>query len=339
MEGKLGYNGCMKARFLVLLILAGFLAACQVTSPVPAAPTPGLPLRFTPYHTATGTPTPTPTDPATPTPLPSPTPTPRTHVVREGDDMFGIAYWYGITLEQLKTLNPTVNPNAMGVGTVLLLPNATPTPPTPNAPGATTAPLVISQPVCYPTAAGGLWCFALVKAPADAGAESVSATFRLVDISLQTVAAQAAYLPLDVIPAGASLPLAVHFAPPLAGGLLPVVELASALPLAADDPRYLDPVDFQPQVSVDSSGNWAEVSGTLALAAGGPAQVRLLAVAYDSTGQLVGFRRWDDPNPLSAGSPHDFILVVYSAGPAVHSVQVAVEILAEPVTPTLTATP
>jgi len=118
-----------------------------------------------------------------------------------------------------------------------------------------------------------------------------------------------------------------------------VVELASALPLAADDPRYLDPVDFQPQVSVDSSGNWAEVSGTLALAAGGPAQVRLLAVAYDSTGQPVGFRRWDDPNPLSAGSPHDFILVVYSAGPAVHSVQVAVEILAEPVTPTLTATP
>ena len=146
-------------------------------------------------------------------------------------------------------------------------------------------------------------------------------------------------LPTSLFRPVASLPLAVHFAPPLAGGLLPVVELASALPLAADDPRYLDPVDFQPQVSVDSSGNWAEVSGTLALAAGGPAQVRLLAVAYDSTGQLVGFRRWDDPNPLSAGSPHDFILVVYSAGPAVHSVQVAVEILAEPVTPTPTATP
>ena len=36
--------------------------------------------------------------------------------------MFGISLWYGISLEALKTANPTVNPYAMGVGTVLLIP-------------------------------------------------------------------------------------------------------------------------------------------------------------------------------------------------------------------------
>ena len=111
------------------------------------------------------------------------------------------------------------------------------------------------------------------------------------------------------------------------------------LPLAADDPRYLSPRDFTPRVDIQGDGLWADVSGSLSIQETGPAEVRLLAVAFDSNGNPVGFRRWDDPSPLSGGSPREFSLTVYSAGPPISRVEVIAEIIIEPATPTTTPTP
>src|SRR5512141_2101170 len=116
-----------------LIAIGLILAACSAKTeshPPPlavnssATASPAAAGQLTPYRSPTGTVTPTPTDPATPTPLPSPTPTPRSHTVVKGEDMFGIALRYGVTLEELKAANPDVNPNFLSVGAVLVIPQS-----------------------------------------------------------------------------------------------------------------------------------------------------------------------------------------------------------------------
>ena len=73
-------------------------------------------LSATPSHTAPAfTPTPLP-------PVPTPSPTPRTHEVKKGEDMFGIALRYGVTLDELMSANPDVDPNFLSIGSLLVVP-------------------------------------------------------------------------------------------------------------------------------------------------------------------------------------------------------------------------
>ncbi len=83
---------------------------------------------------ATFTPTPTPTETPTPTPLP-----PRAHQVQFGDTLSSIAVRYDTTVEEIIALNPGINPDALQIGQVLLIPPARPTP-TPSPPPGTVEP-------------------------------------------------------------------------------------------------------------------------------------------------------------------------------------------------------
>lgn len=74
-----------------------------------------------------------PTEPApTDTPPPADTPTPsslgQTYVVKDGDIPVTIAAQFGITVEELLAANPGIDPNALRIGQVLIIPPAAPTP-------------------------------------------------------------------------------------------------------------------------------------------------------------------------------------------------------------------
>lgn len=84
----------------------------------------------TPTPAATLTPTATPTETPTPTPLP-----PRAHQVQFGETLSGIAVQYGTTVEEIIALNPGLNPDALQVGQVLLIPPERPTPTPSPLPG------------------------------------------------------------------------------------------------------------------------------------------------------------------------------------------------------------
>ncbi len=84
-------------------------------------PTAALTLTPTPTPTETLTPTPTPVPTATPTPLP-----PRAHSVEEGETMSDIAVSYGVTVDEILSLNPDVDPEVINPGQVLLIPPAAP---------------------------------------------------------------------------------------------------------------------------------------------------------------------------------------------------------------------
>lgn len=323
----------MNGRKICVLLLAGLwllTAGCQPS--VTRLSEPIVPSRsgsFNVYQTLTPSLTVTPprNTPPTPTLVPSVTPTPRTYVVKAGDDMTGIALRYRISLDSLKAANPEVNPRLMKIGTVLIIPGTAPALTSQPVPTATVPPVALQPAKCSFDQSGGAWCFVMVSQSLNAPVFNLAAAFRLIDESGKQIAKQTASLGLDLLPAGANLPVAAYFPPPLPEKFQVETQLVSALParLAAD--RYTA-VEVQGAKTKLLTGDLAaEVSGAVALSdpKATTSQLHLLLVAFDSANQVVGVRRWDELKPPAPGQPAPFTLRVYSLGPKITRVEVYAE--------------
>ncbi len=332
MSNTYWYNGAMHRRtimlWIALAVALGFALPGCSPDPTAATPTPSPTQAGTliPYATATRSPVPS-GQPSTPTPIPSATPTPVTYTVKKDDDMFGIALRYGIPLSALKTANPTVLPNFLSVGMVLVIP-ITPSPPaTPAAEQASPVPkpVTLDAPQCYPSADGGLWCLALARNGSDRGLENVTASFRLAGSGLPKPSEQTGETPLNVLTAKGQLPLAVFFPGPIPRDYGVEAALQDPLPVPDADRRYL-PARIENQ-SIQREGTTAEIKGEVRLdtGSGEAKEIWVLAVAYGKAGQVVGLRKWESGEPLPVGSALSFDLSVYSLGPAIERVETYVE--------------
>ncbi|RJP54712.1 MAG: LysM peptidoglycan-binding domain-containing protein [Anaerolineaceae bacterium] len=254
-----------------------------------------------------------------------PTSTPFTYIIQAGDTMGALAQKFGVSLDALIAANPSISPNVMPVGAILLIPSdqnnptgeATPTP----------VPFVISQIDCHPTLDNGMWCFALARNDSDSALENLSARISLLSADGGVVAAQDALPPLNVIPPHASLPLTAFFPPPAPLGARPRAQILSATSLAPDDTRYLPAALGTPLIEIAADGRTARVRGEVALPANAAAAqtVWVAAVAYDEMGRVVGFRRWEGSG-LQPGASLPFQLTVASLGSRVTRVEVFVEV-------------
>ncbi len=310
----------MKTRLLLAALV--LLTACSHRPPSPpvAEATPVL----EPFLTATPSLTST---PAIQTAIPpQPTATPFTYTVQSGDTLSSIAEKFRVRLEALQAANPGVAPGAMPVGTILNIPAEAGTSTLQPTPTPVTLP--IRQAVCYPSTEGGLWCVVLVHNDTPDPIENVSAQITLYDSAGQALAEQTAFSLLNVLPAGASFPLAAFFPPSLPADILPRVQLLTATRLMKDDARYL-PVSLEnTQTSIDWSGRTAHVSGKVLLpanAASSAGQVWIAAVAYAADGRVTGIRRWESPSGIETGGNIDFAFAVFSAGPPIERVALFVE--------------
>lgn len=324
-------NKVMKTPFVffVFLIACSVLVSCALSSThATFAPTASpQPYQLTPYWTST--PTSLPTAPLlSPTPLPSPTPTPRSHTVKAGEDLGGIAYRYGVTVSAILEANPGIDPYLLSIGSVLVIPPSPEKPSDPNQPQQPTPlPAQLDLPVCYPTGEGGAWCFVLAHGIPDHDLENVSARLRLIgeDNSLQ--GETVAIAPLNRLAAGDVMPLAAYFAPPLNPPFQASAELVTALPLKPDDSRYL-PLRIE-HLQWQSSANHlsALVKGELWLASGDAVAqaIWIVAAAFDKNGQPIGLRRLETRGALSAGQGQPFSFWLYSSAGKIADVKVWAE--------------
>ena len=309
---------------VVLIVSAALilLSACgTATSSPPALPAGDL----LPYLTLT----PSPTFALAPEVIfadtPLPTATPFTYTVQEGDTLSEIAERFRVPLDVLMAANPNISPNAMSVGQVLLIP-ADMDNPTGEA-TSTPAPFAITQVQCYPTADGGMWCFALAKNDSDSALDNLSALISLHTADGARAAAQTAITPLNVLPARASLPLTAFFPPPLPAGLTPRVLALTAISIAPNDPRYIPAALNNVSVTIAADGRSARVTGQASLSGSGAAArtIWVAAVAYDEAGRVVGFRRWEWSGELAPGGSLPFDLVVSGFGSGMKRVEAFVE--------------
>ncbi|HPL82470.1 MAG TPA: LysM domain-containing protein, partial [Anaerolineaceae bacterium] len=117
---------CSKFFILIATLL---LSSCGPKPNIPAIlpPEPSHTPTRVPSAMPTFVPSPSHTASPSPSPMPTATPEPVTFKVGRNDDMFSVALYFGVSLEALKTANPQVIPNAMSIGTELIIP-ITPTP-------------------------------------------------------------------------------------------------------------------------------------------------------------------------------------------------------------------
>ncbi len=268
-------------------------------------------------------PTPTPTVIPARTEIILPTATTFTYTVIQGDTLISIAQHTGVSLEALQAANPGVSPTALSVGTKLVIPagNQVPGEPTP-----TPAPLPVRQVRCWPESTGGMWCFAMVQNDYAETIENISAQIALLDSSGQELTSQIVYGLLDILPPGASMPLAAHFVPPEQTKAAVRVQVLTAIRLLPGDTRYLPVTLGNTLVRVDASGLSATVSGQVVLTGSGTANTLwVLATAYDTAGNVIGVRRWESASMLTVDAPVSFNFPLFSVGPGIAKVEFLTE--------------
>jgi LysM repeat protein len=246
---------------------------------------------------------------------PLPTPTPFTYTVQRGDTLSSIALKFGVSMDDLQTVNPDVSPNAMSVGLLLNIPSSLEN--RSGEPTPTAAAFTIQQIECYPTADQGMWCFVLVHNDFP----------EFIDPNSTVVASQTALLLLNILPPNTSLPLIVFFPPEVSSDAKPQVQVLTAIRLLPTDERYLPATIHNTLVQVDAAGRSARVNGQVLLPADAkPArQVWVTGTVYDNTGRVVGVRRWESNAGLAPSGSLPFEFMVSSLGGQIERVEFAVE--------------
>jgi len=272
-----------------------------------------------PYFTATAYPSNTPDIILPPTALA--TPTPFIYTVEAGDTFSELSEKFHVSQDDLQTANPDVDPNSMSIGATLLIPAGSDT----AASGSTLTPVPvpITQATCFPTAAHGLGCFALIQNNTSASIEDVSAQITLLDAGKNVIAAQTAFTPLDTIPANSFLP-AYFFFPNTPANLTVQVQLLSAI--QGDASRDLPALLNNTIAQIGWKGLTAQLSGQISLPSESTtaSKVWVAAVAFDKFGTVVGVKRWEG-EALQPGASTTFNFIVASLGPAIDRVDFFVE--------------
>lgn len=252
---------------------------------------------------------------------PVPTSTPFVYVIQSGDTFSELAEKFKISQDALRAANPDIQPNSMSVGATLLIPDDSSTAPSEATP--TPAPVPVTQTVCHPTADGGLWCFALLQNNTTDFFENVSAKVTLFNASNETVDSQTAFLPLDILPPNASLPVFAFF-PEAPVDATMQIRILSAIP--SNGSRYLSASLNNIVTQISWNGLTAKVSGEIFLPAESKAatQTRIAAVAYDKGGQVVGLKQWDGGS-MQPGEKAVFSFQVSSLGAAIDRVEYVIQ--------------
>jgi LysM repeat protein len=304
----------------LILLACLLLAACTPQE----APAPRAPAQLVPYQTLTPEAVPLGLEAVVTAAQPLPSPTPFIYTVQAGDTMGGIALKFNVSADDLQAANPGISPNSMSIGQVLKIPSDPANPS--GEPTPVPAPFAIRQVQCHPAGDGGLWCFVLAYNDTPDFFENISAQVTLVDENGNRIDSQTALLPLNILPPGDSLPLAVLFPPGVPAGARPQVQVLTAVRLLPGATRYLPASLHNVLVSVDWKGYSAQASGEIFLpeTSKAAAAIWLAATAYDEQGRVAGFRRWEG-GPLQPGGSLPFQITVFSLAGRIDHVDLAVE--------------
>ncbi len=257
-----------------------------------------------------------------------PSPTPFVHVVTKGETLLAIAIKYGVELDQLLAANPNVDPHFLSVGQSLRIPGPNGEPVQSLLPTSTPMPLALSSTRCYPTPSQKIICLVTVSNPSDFAVEAVTGQITLLTSAAGSVDSHLAYAPLNLLPPGGELPLTTTFDLPedhLAGAR---TEIRSAVEAQTPSDRYLHVDVGEPDESFSDSRRQARIEGVLTVSAtpdSGDWREGLLAIAYDHSGAIVGFAKWESGEAAIHNEHLTFSLDVYSLGPSIDHIDYVAE--------------
>ena len=285
--------------------------------------------RLTPFLTYTPTPTliVETAEIFTPTLPPSPTPTPRIHVVKKGEDLGGIAFAYQVSLQALMEANPDIDPYILSIGTELIIP-ASEAADLDTTPVPTPIALTVSGATCYEEQSVGYWCLASIDNQQAYAVESVSVQFKVIDPEGEVIDSRAVSAPLRRILPEQAVPVVIYIPGQFSQENRVIAEIATALPVKEDDPRYASQVQILEQhVEYRDLKLDARITGMVKFEhqEGYALNVAILAIAFDKGDNIVGLRQWRSDGYLEAGEEIPFSLIAYSMKDEIERVDLIAE--------------
>ena len=258
-------------------------------------------------------------------PQPTITPTPIYYTIVEGDTLSSIAYRHQVSLLDLVSANPDIDPNFLTIGISITIPmtgsvSTALLEPTP-------IPLDVDSPICYPYQSGALFCLVQVTNRHSFDVENITVDISILSKDGQYKNTLEAKSLVNVLKSGQSTALSAYYPGPIPDEFLASASLTSVLPLPPEDERYLD-VDLpSPIVEISEDGRSALISGNINSRPENPSIQRLwlVAIAYDKDHQPVGIRKWIAETQLPAGGEIPFQIVVYSLGTEIAEVGISYE--------------
>jgi LysM repeat protein len=317
----------MTATHIVLSAVCAVLAAgCgQLITPMPHVNSGITQATPTPIPTVTLRPSSTPA-PATlaPTATPTVTATPIVYTVQPGDTLLVIAAQFGVSVQAIQDANGIMDPRRLQVGQSLMVPGPEDNPEQPPTPTPTPLPLSVQGLSFQRTPAGGLWALGEVRNPGTEGVSEVSVQVSLLDGLGQLLAAQSAYLQLDVVPPAGAVAFAVLFTEPPAEFAQYQATVLTGVPFSVNTRYYLDLAATEVQARTIGADTY-RVSGQLVNRGTSDAErLQLLVTGYDDQHHVTAVRQ----SPLAvsilraaAMTPFQLDLATVGSPVVTHSVQ------------------
>ena len=312
----------MRALFVSLSVVALLLCGCGQVITVPT-PTPVATVHVElPPLTPRPTSTPAPSTPA-PTSPPTPTPTPVIYTVQAGDNLIGIAKEYGVSVEALQEANAILDPERLQIGQELVIPREDHNPEEPPTSTPIPLPFEVKSLGFYETPAGSLWCLGEVDNTSGQDIERVQVEASLYNEGDKVLAAESAFVGLEMVPQGSKVPFAILFANPPASFAKYQAIALSGDPMTYLGNRYLDLAVTEQQG--ESEGHYFAVEGQVQNTGQANAEtVTVLVTAYDAQGRVTGFRQADleDAPAVGESSPFQVNLLPFGGAVVSYTVQV-----------------
>lgn len=239
--------------------------------------------------------------------------------------MSSIALRFGVQTSAIMAANPGVDPNAMSIGTKLVIPSQSGA--GFSGSGATPIPLGTGPLTCKPSLDGGTWCFLLVQNNQPLPVENLEARIAVANGQTGQTYDQLSTAPLNILYPGKAMALSVYFPKEISGPFQSSYMLTSALAVQDGNNRYLDAKMENLQITQGLRNLSARVYGEVSLvsSAANATVVWVAGVAYDKDGNVVGVRRWTNNGPLNTGQRISFLFTVYSTGVEIAKVDVLLE--------------
>lgn len=288
--------------------------------------TPTGSVKLTPYKTVTITPAVTIAPPEKPTAtlVPTITLTPQFYEVKAKDTLFTIAARNGLTVAELTAANPGVSAYSLYVGTKLVIPAAGGSSSTQSAPTPTPSPMFVHSPICFPSITSGFYCFALVENREAYDVENLTGEYHFTDPESGKELTLNTFLPLTRLVQGGAVPFYVYFAPPVFDHPIVTFRVLSAMSVTTEN-AGIYPMTIKDQVvKIAEDGLSADLSGKARFegAVKDAKLIRLLVVAYDAEGNVVGLRRYEEEAQLKPVVDFEFRINVLSAGGEIDHVEI-----------------
>jgi LysM repeat protein len=264
----------------------------------------------------------------TPIPTLKPSPTPFIHVVQKDDTLLGIAFRYGVSMDDLLAANPGIDPRILSIDQEIVIPLGEDDPMTQLLPTATPLPLHLSDVSCYLNQADSFWCISTLENDLEEPLEAVSAILTLQDENGLSIEAKTAYSPLNLIPPGAKIPLAAIFSDFTGEFAYALIRPSTSFPAQSVDERYITYELFRDvDEPAEDFKSWRIEGRLLSKDVEGRSAARatILIVALDEKDLIIGFRKIKITTSIDAGETVNFNTEVFSLGPEIKSVEVYAE--------------